>query len=46
MTVLAAKAVNLVALSAAASALGVGGSILAGRLLQSQAGSARPTDTR
>jgi ABC-2 type transport system permease protein len=38
MTVLATKAVNLIVLSAVASALGVAGSILAGRLLLSPAG--------
>jgi len=38
MTVLATKAVNLIVLSAVASALGVAGSILAGRLLLSHAG--------
>jgi ABC-2 type transport system permease protein len=37
-TVLAAKAVNLIVLSTVASALGVAGSILAGRLLLSHAG--------
>lgn len=38
MTVLATKAVNLIVLIAAASALGVAGSLLAGRLLLSHAG--------
>jgi ABC-2 type transport system permease protein len=38
MTVLATKAVNLIVLTTAASALGVAGSILAGRLLLSHAG--------
>ncbi len=38
MTVLGAKAVNLIVLSAVASALGVAGSLVAGRLLLSHAG--------